>query len=311
MRSGRFSLGVPLALVVLPLALAHLVAAPKFGAWTEPEHLARDINSEFSETAPTLSKDGRSLYFSSTRPCFTGDAVLDLNLWVAHRDDDDAPWGAPMCLSINVDGFEDSAAAFSRDGHWMFFVSNRPGSVAAGRDIWVSWRRHVHDDNGWAEPVHGGTAINSNAADAGPSYLEGDGSDFPQLFFTSSRAGTFDIWVSDVIGGGQFGAPRLVDELNTANLVEARPFVRHDGLELFFFRGVGGSALFDIWSATRKDPRDAWSQPAVLAAPVNTLANDQQAAIASDRETLYFASNRPGSFGDLDIWVTRRSKSGH
>jgi hypothetical protein len=311
MRSGRFTLGVPLAFVVLPLALAHLVAAPKFGPWSEPEHLAGEINSQFSETAPTLSKDGRSLYFSSTRPCFAGDAVLDLNLWVAHRDGDAGPWDSPACLSINVDGFEDSAAAFSRDGHWMFFVSSRPGSLAAGRDIWVSWRRHVHDDNGWAEPVHAGTAINSIAADAGPSYLEGDGSGFPQLFFTSNRAGTFDIWVSDVIGGGQFGEPRRVDELNTNDLVEARPFVRHDGLELFFFRGVGASALFDIYAATRDDPRDGWSAPVKLDAPVNTAANEQQAAIASDRETLYFASNRPGSLGDLDIWVTRRSKSRH
>jgi hypothetical protein len=312
MKPGRLALGILPAFLVVPFLLSPTIAAPQYGEWANPVRLADGINSAFTETAPTLSKDGRSLYFSSSRPCVEGDTVLDPNLWVARRSADDALWGTPVCLAINVDGFEDSAAAFSRDGHWMFFVSNRPGSLVVdnvnSRDLWVSWRAHVHDDDGWAEPVHAGAVINSTSADAGPTYFDGDGTRWPQLFFTSARSGTFDIWVSDVLGGGQFGTPQRVDELNTTTLVEARPSIRHDGLELFFFRGVGSSANFDIYSATRPDPAAPWSEPRPVAAPVNTAANEQQAAIASDRRTLFFASNRESVLGDLDIWVTMRSK---
>jgi WD40 repeat protein len=288
------------------------IAAPHFSQWSEPVNLGPTINSPFAETAPTLSKDGRSLYFSSTRPCGAGDATLDLNIWVARRNSTEESWNPPECLEINVDGFEDSAAAFSRDGHWMFFVSDRPGSLGApgfnGRDIWVSWRSDVHDDHAWGEPFNAGPAINTTTAEAGPTYFENEGRPWPQLFFTSIRNGTFDIWVSDVLGDGQFGPPSRVNELSTGDLVEARPSIGHDGLELFFFRGPGG-AIFDIYAASRPDPTAPWSEPVNLGAPVNTGANEQQPSISSDRKMLFFASNRPGTFGNLDIWVSTRVKA--
>lgn len=192
----------------------------------------------------------------------------------------------------------------------MFFVSDRPGGVGTpgpgnGRDLWVAWRSHVHDDQAWNDPINAGPAINSALADAGPSYFENETGEWPQLFFTSNRNGTFDLWVSDVFGNGQFGAPDRIAELSTDTNVEARPSIRHDGLEIFFFRGP---APFDIYAATRSDPADAWSQPVNLGAPINTVGGEQQAAIASDRETLVFASDRTGSLGALDIWMSTRSK---
>ena len=310
MKLGRLSLNVLPALLVVPLLLSGLIAAPHYSPWSEPANLGSTINTTFNETAPTLSKDGLSLYFSSNRPCGEGVAVLDLNIWVARRCSPEASGDRRECLQINVDGFEDSAPAFSRYGHWMFFVSDRPGSFGTpgfnGRDIWVSWRPHVHDDHAWAEPINGGPVINSEVAEAGPTYFENDGQGWPQLFFTSNRNGTFDIWVSDVFGGGQFGPPTRVNELSTDDLVEARPSIRHDGLELFFFRTAG--AVFDIYAAIRPDPGASWSEPVNLSAPVNTNANEQQPAISSDREMLFFASNRPGTFGNLDIWVATRVK---
>lgn len=314
MKLGRLFVGVALAFVLIPPLLSRPVAAPHYSRWSEPLNLGATINSSYAETAPTLSKDGLSLYFSSTRPCGESDAVLDLNIWVARRISTDAPWNLPECLALNVDEYEDSAAAFSRDGHWMFFVSARPGSLPGSsdppgpafnaRDIWVSWRANVHDD-AWAEPVNGGT-INSNYADAGPTYFESEEPGWPQLFFASNRNGTFDIWVSDVFGNGQFALPSRVNELSTDNLVEARPSIRHDGLELFFFRTAG--AVFDIYAASRPDPSAPWSEPVNLGAPVNTTANEQQPAISPDREMLFFASNRPGTLGNLDIWVSTRAK---
>jgi hypothetical protein len=305
----RNTLVVAVSLAFLSPFLSHLAAAPNYSSWSTPVNLGLTINSSFNETAPTLSKNGLSLYFSSNRPCGEGDTVLDLNLWLSQRSSADSPWGVPECLEINVDGFEDSAAAFSRDGHWMYFVSDRPGSLGQpgfnGRDIWISWRADVHDDRGWTEPVHGGETINSTFADAGPSYFENEELTPPQLFFTSNRNGSFDIWVSDVVGS-QFGPPRRVDELNTNEQVEARPAIRHDGLEIFFFRGIG--VAFEIYSATRLDPAASWSEPFNLGAPVNTVANEQQPFISADREILLFASNRAGTLGNLDIWQSNRTK---
>jgi Tol biopolymer transport system component len=301
-------LGVVIMLLALPPLLASLSGAPNYGPWSTPVNLGFPVNTTFNETAPTLSKNGRSLYFTSNRPCGSDDATLDLNIWVLQRQETSGPWSAPECLAINVDGFEDSAPAFSRDAHWMFFVSDRPGSFGTpgfnGRDIWITWRAHVHDDQDWDEPFNGGSLINTDFAEAGPSYFENEGG-IPQLFLTSNRDGTFDIWVSDVLGSGVLDVPRRVDELNT-ELVEARPSIRHDGLEIFFFRGA---TVFDVFAATRPTPTAPWGEALNLGEPVSGPFNDQQASIASDRRTLYFASNRLGSLGNNDIWVTTREKS--
>ena len=127
MRFVHLAFAVALAFIVISLSPSRPTAAPRYSGWSEPQNLGPAINSIHNETAPSLSKDGRSLYFSSNRPCGAGDVVLDLNIWVANRSDADAAWNAPTCIGLNLDGFEDSAAAFSRDGHWMFFVSDRPG----------------------------------------------------------------------------------------------------------------------------------------------------------------------------------------
>jgi Tol biopolymer transport system component len=64
----------------------------------------------------------------------------------------------------------------------------------------------------------------------------------------------------------------------------------------------------DLWTATRESVLEPWSAPTNLGPVVNSGATDSQPSIAPDRETLYFASDRPGTFGGLDLYVTTRSK---
>jgi hypothetical protein len=49
-----------------------------------------------------------------------------------------------------------------------------------------------------------------------------------------------------------------------------------------------------------------WSAPVNLEA-VNSSSNEQNAQLSKDGLSIYFTSNRPGGFGGLDIWVTRRA----
>jgi hypothetical protein len=151
MKLARLAFHASVAVVAITTFVPSPLAAPKYSEWSTPVNLGPPLNSTFNETAPSLSKDRLALYFTSTRPCGDADAVLDFNIWVAQRSNEGEPWGAPECLAMNVDGFEDSGADFSRDGHWMFFVSDRPGSqvgvpASNTRDIWVSYRSNVHDE---------------------------------------------------------------------------------------------------------------------------------------------------------------------
>ena len=198
---------------------------------------------------------------------------------------------------INTASFE-GFPALSRNEHHLFFVRT-PG------DIWVSYRKNVHDDlgdSGWESPVPLGPGVNTAASEQGPSYFENRKRGLPQLFFHSLRPGSalVDIYVADA-----FGSAVPVNELNSAE-TDARPSITADGLEIFFHSNRTGSAGFDMYSSVRKSVLDPWSEPEPLGTVVNTAASDFLGAISPDGETLFFSSTRDGS---NDIYVTTRSKA--
>ena len=296
------------ALCCVSFFLTLFFAPSIYGQWSDPVNLGNTINTTYNETQASLSKSGLSLYFTSNRPCGAGDVTLDTNTWVAQRESLDSDWSAPVCLDINVDGFQDIVPSLSRDEHWMFFTSDRPGSLGTpgfnGRDIWISWRQHTKDDFGWTEPYNAGSLVNTSVADAGPSFLAGGCNGKGELFFTTNRGGNFDIWVSEEMFSGQFGAPTQVTELNTTD-AEARPAIRFDGLEIFFYRILPG-AVQRIYSARRSDPCGQWDAPAALESPMSVYSDEGAGWIASDRRKLFFTTNRPGGFGGYDLWMTTR-----
>jgi len=295
------------AIALLLLLTAYPTAAPHFTDWSEPINVGPAVNSPFNENAPTVSKDGRSLYYASDRPGQLGGNDLYVSQW----DDATGWWGPGVNLGsiVNTTATEFSPN-LSRDGHWLFFHSNRPGSFAPGLDIWVSYREQVHDDFGWQSPVNLGAGVNAPGLDTSPSFFENDDVGIPQLFFGSNRgiAGVHDIYVSDLLADGTFGPAILVPELSSPQ-VEPGVSIRFDGLEAFLFSArPGGQGAFDLWTATRETVFHPWSEPTNLGPVVNTAFNENAPHIASDRQTLYFASNRTGGMGGADLYMSFRMK---
>jgi WD40-like Beta Propeller Repeat len=298
------------ALGFLMVSTSYPIAAPKFSEWSEPINLGPAVNTPFNDNAPTVSKDGGSLYFASNRPGQLGGNDLYVSQW----DDTTSWWGPAVNLGpiVNTTATEFSPE-LSRDGHWLFFHSNRPGSFTPGLDIWVSYRTHIHDDFGWQTPVNLGPGVNAPGLDTAPSFFANDDVGVPQLFFGSDRAnqGTTgpDVYVSDLMPDGTFGPARLVPELSSPQ-PDPGVSVRFDGLEVFLFsaRPGGQGAGFDIWTSTRETVFHPWSEPTNLGPVVNTAFNENDPHIASDRQTLYFTSNRTGGMGGGDLYVTIRRK---
>ncbi|MHC4206263.1 MAG: M56 family metallopeptidase [Planctomycetota bacterium] len=74
-----------------------------------------------------------------------------------------------------------------------------------------------------------------------------------------------------------------------------------DGLELYF-----GSEDGNIWVARRATVNSEWEPALNLDPIVNSSAGDGGPCISLDGLSLYFVSDRPGGFGQLDIWMTTR-----
>ena len=285
-----------------------VTAIPKFSDWAAPTNLGCEINSSFGEQGPAISKDGLSLYFGSMRPGGFGAS----DIWVSQRASVHNPWGPPLNLGaiVNTPGVE-NIPALSRDGHWLFFNSDRAGTSGI-LDIWVSYRKLVHDDLAWQPPVNLGAGVNSPALEAGASYLENEQDGAPALFFGRAQTlADFDIYVSERRPDRSFGEAVLIPELSSAQS-DQRPSVRFDGLELFLSSDRHGSlGLSDLWVSTRETVFHAWEIPTNLGPTVNSAFADMQPYMAADRQTLFFTSNRPGGCGALDLYVTTRTKLGN
>jgi hypothetical protein len=298
-----------LAACVSVLALAAAAQAANFSAWGTAQKIdeiagnSSELNTPFMDGCPIQSPDGLSLYMASTRPGGLG--LLDI--WVAHRESTDDPWGAPENLGEPVNSAADDFCPTPVRGGRLFFVSREalPGSCGLG-DIYFTRYNTVR---GWTEPRNLGCAPggpNTALDEQGPSYVEND--DAGYLFFSSGSAVVpGDIYVSPRLGGWSFGGSVPVAGLNDAAANDIQPNVRKDGLEVVFSSNRAGTlGAQDIWIATRASFGSAWSTPVNVGSAVNTAAAETRPSLSRNARQLLFGRS-PGPEGMSDIYVSTRT----
>ena len=188
---------------------------------------------------------------------------------------------------------------FSRDGLELYFASDRPGGLG-DFDIWVATRETV--DAPWGEPVNLGPNVNSHKREIAPA-ISPDGL---ELYFTLHH--NYNIRVcSRPSKDAPWSNSELLGPPVALSHQDYEPEVSADGLSLYFAsRRPGGYGGEDIWVSTRATTSDSWSEPINLGPNVNSGSIDACPSISADGLALFFASDRPGGYGDLDIWVTTR-----
>jgi hypothetical protein len=63
----------------------------------------------------------------------------------------------------------------------------------------------------------------------------------------------------------------------------------------------------DVGAAANAFANSEWSAPVNIGAPVNSPAAESNAAFTPDELAIYFTSNRPGTLGLTDLWVSERA----
>lgn len=98
--------------------------------WSEPENLGPRVNSQYWDSQPSLSADGRTLYFVSNRPKGIGKR----DIWVSRYDGKE--WKEPENLNINTP-YDDTTPFIHANNSLLFFSSEGyPG--LGGFDLFVT-----------------------------------------------------------------------------------------------------------------------------------------------------------------------------
>ena len=102
-----------------------------------------------------------------------------------------------------------------------------------------------------------------------------------------------------------FGTPTNLGPTVNSAVPDGAPSISADGLALYFASLRDG--WVDIWVTTRESTDLDWGEPVKLGPTVNSSVWDSELSISADELELYFASDRPGGFGGMDLWVTTRA----
>jgi len=104
-----------------------------------------------------------------------------------------------------------------------------------------------------------------------------------------------------------WSAPVNLGPVVNKGFSELAPYISKDGLSLYFFsKRPGGFGGNDIWVSERASVDDPWEPPQNLGPNINTSSDENAPTLSLDGHRLYFASDRPGGFGRLDLYVSRR-----
>jgi len=291
------------ACVVVVAALLALIPVaaqepgPRFSAWGPATPLGEPFTKVgVQQVAPFISKDNLDLYFAAA-----DDARLVYDIYVSHRESPDSPWQTPVNVGPEIDTpWSMEAIPFvTIDGHWLYFVSDRPGGYG-GADIWVSHRKDKRDPQGWETPVNLGRNVNTELDDHSPSIFEDEAAGKTMLYFSTgymtATASAYNIFQAELLDRDLPAPATEVTELSGTGNDSMLPFVRRkDGLEVFFSRWIPRTGIF-IFSSTRPSTSSPWSAPVNLGMNVNALKSwAMKPALSWDGTTLYFWSNRTGA----------------
>ncbi len=133
--------------------------------WTYPENMGSIINTTAWESQPSLSADGRTLYFVSNR----GGGFGKLDIWVTRMGDSNH-WTSPVNLGPSINTAADDVSPFIHvNGQTLFFASEGYRGFG-GFDLYSS----EIGEKGWTDPTNLGYPLN-NSDDQVSLFITADG----------------------------------------------------------------------------------------------------------------------------------------
>ncbi len=212
------------------------------GAWQEPQNLGPAINTPFDERFPFLTRDGRTLYFSSDR--LEGAGGFDV--WQADFSDEKETWMLPVNLGFPISSpGNDTWFVLAPDGMSGYMTSDRIGGYG-GKDIY----RII-----FKQPVFAHQQIS-----VVPTFyhvLEGMGRTSVTAVPVAPVAEKKEYFLSHLFldGGSEVLTPQNTKKLDVlVNLMQIYPGI---SVELSGFESTAGQRMYNLYFSVRQAEKAA------------------------------------------------------
>jgi outer membrane protein OmpA-like peptidoglycan-associated protein/tetratricopeptide (TPR) repeat protein len=156
-------------------------------------------------------------------------------------------------------------------------------------------------------PVNLGDSINTSSSEYYPSITIND-----SLFvFTRRGAGIREDFVeSTILPNHEYSKSKTISGSINEEPSKGAINISQDGDWLIFAGNFPSTGLgnFDLYISYQTP--QGWSEPINLGPQINTEFWESSPSLSSDKNTLYFSSDRPGGYGGKDLYVSHRLPNG-
>ena len=153
--------------------------------WSKPRNLGRPINSIYWESQPSLSADGKTLYFSSNRTGGFGGR----DIWVSYNNA--GKWSEPENPGRSINTNRDETTPFIHPNGVSLYLSANGFPGMGGYDLYVT----VKKDSIWSEPKNLGYPINTHKDEVAIVI----GADGETAYFAKEEQKNFEILDSKLV----------------------------------------------------------------------------------------------------------------
>lgn len=273
-----------------------------------PKNLGPSVNSADPEYYPCVTADDATLLY--TRRVKAPEIPvygMQEDFYMSKRGADGAWQPSRPIPTVSNPQYNEGAGTLSPDGRFIIFTkcALEDGSYGGSMkglgscDLFISQR--VGDR--WSPAVNLGTPVNSAHWESQPSLA----SDGRTLYFVRGRrtgngVSDMDIYTSRMGDDGAWSKPEKLGPNVNTTWQEESVQIHPDGRTLYFSsNGHPGFGGLDIYVSRLQDD-GTWGRALNLGYPINTGADENSLLVSASGQIAYFASDRPGGFGDLDLY---------
>ncbi|WP_116788841.1 OmpA family protein [Flavobacterium psychrotrophum] len=202
------------------------------GTISEPTPVS-DVNSKWHDGPASVSPEGNTLYFSSESFKEKKQYVKDKEsnskqgqVYLYKATKVNGKWGNIEELPFNGKTWSTGNPSVSKDGKWLYFASDREGSMGGSNDI---WKVEIKGNNSYGEPQNLGPKVNTEGRESFPYITDSD-----KLYFSTDGRkgfGALDVYVIDLKKGTE--AQNVGQPINTGK--DDFAFTFNDTKKIGFF----------------------------------------------------------------------------